>query len=108
MNDIFREREKAFEDKWAHDEELRFRVLARRNRLLGLWAAGEMGLKGAAAEEYARATVQAEVVKGGDAVVLRKIQDNFKAAQVVRTEHLVQLRMDEFLAAAKTQVMKEG
>jgi len=108
MSDVFREREKAFEDKWAHDEELRFKVLARRNRLLGLWAAGELGLKGAAAEEYARATVQAEVVKGGNAVVLRKIHEDFKAAQMVRTEHFVQLRMDEFLAAAKMQVMKEG
>ncbi len=72
MSNVFAEREKAFEDKWAHDEELRFKVLARRNRLLGLWAAGEMGLVGAAAETYAKTVVQADVVKGDDSAVLKQ------------------------------------
>ena len=108
MSDAFREREKAFEEKWAHDEELRFKVLVRRNRLLGLWAAGEMGLTGAAAENYAKTIIQAEVVRRDDHVVLQKIQADFKAANVLRTDHLVGRKMDEFLAAAKAQVMGEG
>ena len=108
MSDAFREREKAFEEKWAHDQELRFKVLARRNRLLGLWAAGEMGLTGAALETYAKAIVEAEVIKADDSAVLRKIQDDFKAAKIIRTDHLVERKMDECLAAAKEQVMKEG
>jgi hypothetical protein len=108
MSDAFREREKAFEEKWAHDQELRFKVLARRNRLLGLWAAGETGLTGAAVETYAQAIVQAEVVEVDDSKLLRKIQADFKAAKIVRTDHLIERKMDEYLAAAKEQVMKEG
>ena len=108
MSNVFAEREKAFEDKWAHDEELRFKVLARRNRLLGLWAAGEMGLTGAAAETYAKTVVQADVVKGDDSAVLSRIHEDFKAAKIARTEHLIHRRVDEYLAAAKKQVMEEG
>lgn len=105
MSDMFPEREKAFEDKWAHDEELRFKVLARRNRLIGLWAAGEMGLTGASAEAYAKAVVEAEVAKDGDAAVLRKIQHDFHAAKITRTQHLIERKLAECLEAAKADVM---
>ena len=105
MSGAFSERERAFEEKWAHDEELRFRVLARRNKLLGLWAAGEMGLAGAEAESYSQAIVMAEVAKEGDEAVFGKIKGDFGARRIVRTDHLIRTRMDEFLATAKKDVM---
>ena len=108
MSNAFSDREKAFEDKWAHDEELRFRVLARRNHHLGLWAAGEMGLAGPAAETYAQTVIQAELAKDGDEAVIRKIDQDFKVANIARTENLIRRRMDEFLASAKAELMAKG
>ena len=108
MNSGFSDREKAFEDKWAHDEELRFKVLARRNKLLGLWAATEMGLKGPAAEDYAKSVVQAELVREGDEAVFQKLKADFAAANIARTDHLIRTKMEEFLAIAKKEVMNEG
>ena len=104
---MFPDREKAFEEKWAHDEELRFKVLARRNKMLGLWAAGEQGLKGAAAETYAKALIAAELTREGDEAVFKKLKADFAAAKIARTDHLLRLKMDEFLAAAKHEVMHE-
>ncbi|MGB8364237.1 MAG: DUF1476 domain-containing protein [Rhizomicrobium sp.] len=108
MTGGFSDREKAFENKWAHDEELRFRVASRRNKLLGLWAAGEMGLKGAEAEEYAKTVVQAEISKDGDEAVFKKIRADFDAHKIARTDHLIRTKMDEFLVEAKKEVMSEG
>jgi hypothetical protein len=108
MSSAFSDREKAFEDKWAHDEELRFKVLARRNKLLGLWAAGEMGLKGPAADDYAKAIVQAELTKDGDEAVFQKLRTDFAAANTARTDHFLQVKMDEFLNTAKTEVIHGG
>ena len=108
MTGGFSDREKAFENKWAHDEELRFRVTSRRNKLLGLWAAGEMGLKGAEAEEYAKTVVQAEVSKDGDEAVFKKIRTDLDARKIARTDHLIRTKMDEFLTQAKKEVMSEG
>jgi len=107
MTDMFAERERAFEQKWAHDQDLRFKVVAHRNRLLGRWVAGEIGLKGAAAEGYAKAIVLSEVIKDGDESVIQKILADFKAAKISRTEHLVRRKMDEFFRAARAKVMKE-
>lgn len=104
MTGGFSDREKAFENKWAHDEELRFKVLSRRNRLLGQWAAGEMGLKGPAAEEYAKAVVQAQLSESGDEAVFQKIRTDFAAARIARTDHLIRTKLDEFLAVAKDEV----
>ncbi len=106
MSGVFSEREKAFEEKWAHDEDLRFKVLARRNKLLGLWAAGELGLKDA--ESYARTIIQAELAKEGEEAVFAKIKADFAAAKIARTDHLIRLKMNEFLAAAKSEVMDKG
>jgi len=108
MSGGFSEREKAFEEKWAHDEELQFKVLARRNKLLGLWAAGEMGKAGADAEAYARTIVQAELARDGEAAVLAKIKADFDAAGIARTEHLIVKKMDDTLAIAKDEVFREG
>jgi len=108
MSGVFPDREKAFEDKWAHDEELRFKVLARRNKLLGLWAATEMGLKAAQADAYVKAIIQAELTKGGDEAVFQKLKADFAAANIARTDHLLHRKMDELLQTAKNEIMAGG
>lgn len=108
MSEVFSGREKAFEDKWAHDEDLRFKVLARRNKHLGHWAATEMGLMGAQADDYAKAVVVAELTRQGDEAVFQKLKADFEAAKVARTDHLIRLKMDEFLNTAKIEVMNGG
>src|SRR5271154_2531255 len=108
MTGAFPDREKAFENKWAHDEELRFKVMARRNKLLGLWAAGEMGLEHEKAEAYAKAVVQAELTAAGDEAVFQKIRTDFAAGKIARTDHLIRTKMDEFLAAAKTEMVERS
>ena len=75
----FDEREKAFERKFAHDEELRFKSTVRRNKLTGLWAAEKLGLSGEDAEAYAKSIVKADFQEAGDADVLRKLQADFAA-----------------------------
>ncbi|MGH6871543.1 MAG: DUF1476 domain-containing protein [Rhizomicrobium sp.] len=107
MADGFKEREKGFESKWAHDEELRFKVMARRNKLLGLWAAGLMGLEGAQAEGYARSVIQADFQEAGDEDVLRKVKADFDREAVAQSASALRARMEELLAAAADQVMKE-
>jgi hypothetical protein len=108
MSGVFPDREKAFEDKWAHDEELRFKVLARRNKLLGLWAASEMGLKAAQADDYAKAIIQAELTKEGDEAVFQKLRADFAAAKIARTDHFLHRKMDELLETAKDEVIRGG
>jgi hypothetical protein len=108
MNSAFSDREKAFEDKWAHDEELRFKILARRNNLLGHWAAMVMGLKAAEADDYARAIIRAELTKEGDEAVFQKLKADFAAADIARTDHFIQRKMDELLQTAKNEVIHGG
>ena len=108
MSGLFPDREKAFEDKWAHDEALRFRVLARRNKLLGLWAAGEMGLTATQADAFATTIVRAELEKTGDEAVFKALHAAFAEAKIARTDHLIRLKMDEFLTAAKADLMGGG
>lgn len=103
----FNDREKGFENKFKHDEQLRFKVGARRNKLLGLWAAGQMGLTGAAADAYAKEVVRSDFEAPGDDDVLKKVLGDLKAKKLDVTEHTVRRRMDELMAEAKTQLMKE-
>jgi hypothetical protein len=105
MNDAFKDRERGFESKWAHDAELRFKVVARRNKLLGLWAAGEMGFSGPKAEEYAMAVIQADFQEAGDGDVFRKIKADFDAAKLARSDGAIRAKMDELLALAGEQVL---
>jgi hypothetical protein len=105
MGDAFEERKKKNEDKWAHDEELRFKIGARRNKLLGLWAAAELGLSGAAAEAYAKSVVTADL-KGADAM-FRKIRGDFDAAKLGHSDHVIHRQMADLLALAADQVMHE-
>jgi hypothetical protein len=104
--DAFEEREKEFEARFKHDQELRFKVTARRNRLLGLWAAERMGLKGEAAERYARAVVDAEF-EGGDPRVVGKVCADLNAKGDSCTEAQVKFELDHFADRAKQQIMQE-
>jgi hypothetical protein len=107
MSDTFSDREKNFEARWAHDEDLAFKVMARRNKLLGLWAAGEMGLAGPAAEDYARSIVQTDLQHAGHEDVFRKIRADLAAANTARSDHLIRTKMADLLAVAGDQVMHE-
>jgi hypothetical protein len=77
---LFNEREDAFEKQFAHDEELRFKATARRNKLLGLWVAERLGKTGDEAESYARSVVLADFEEAGDADVLRKVRQDLESA----------------------------
>jgi hypothetical protein len=103
----FNDREKAFEDKYKHDQELQFKAEARRNKLLGVWAAGLMGLTGADAEAYAREVVQSDFEEPGDDDVLRKVLADLTAKGVDKSEHQIRRQMDELMATAKEQVLTE-
>jgi hypothetical protein len=103
----FRDREKAFEDKYKHDEELRFRVQARRDKMLGLWIAEQIGKEGAAAEEYARDVVRADMKLPGDDDVIEKIMADLQEAGVDLSEHRLRRKLEEFEQAAKEQLMQE-
>jgi len=103
----FDEREKAFEAKYARDEELKFKIAARRNKLLGLWAAELMGLSGEDAQAYAREVIKADFEEAGEEDVYRKIKGDLDARGVSISEHRIRRAMSELLATAEQQVMAE-
>ncbi len=103
----FNDREKAFEDKYKHDQELQFKVEVRRNKLLGIWVAGLMGLEGADAEAYAKEVVAADFEEPGDADVVRKVLGDLEEKGLEMTEHRLRKQMDALLLEAKQQVMSE-
>ncbi|MCF3936534.1 DUF1476 domain-containing protein [Acuticoccus sp. M5D2P5] len=100
----FEERERAFEARFAHDEELRFKAIARRNRLLGLWAAEKLGREGAAAEAYAREVVRSDFDEPGDEDVFRKVQGDLTAAGVALEDEELRVKMRELLVVAAEEV----
>jgi hypothetical protein len=100
----FNDRERGFEGKFALDQEQEFRAGARRNRLLGEWAAGLMGLSGDSVAEYCKAVVKSDFEQPGDEDVLHKVFEDLKGAGVAVTEAEVRRRMDELLAQAREQV----
>ena len=102
MSGAFEKRQKGFESKWAHDEELRFKVFARRNKLLGVWAAAELGLKGDAAEAYGKEVVAADFQKAGDEDVFEKVRDDFKAKGIAISDHMLRVKMEELIQTAKS------
>jgi hypothetical protein len=108
MSGSFEQRQKGFEAKWAHDEELRFRVYARRNKLLGLWVASELGLSGAAADGYAKEVVSADFERAGDEDVFEKIAGDLKAKGSALTEHRIRKEMTDLLETAKQQIAQES
>jgi len=103
----FNDREKAFEDKFKHDQDLQFKVEVRRNKLLGLWAAELLGLQGAEAEAYAKQVVAADFEEPGDADLVRKILSDLSTKQVDMSEHRLRKKMEELQAEAKHQIMTE-
>jgi len=104
----FEERQKGFERKFAHDEELKFKATARRNRLLGLWAAGEMGIAGDAAQAYAREVVKADLAEPGEEDVFRKIRADFDAQGVNQSDHQIRRMMTEMMGQAIAQIESEA
>lgn len=103
----FDKREKAFEDKFAHDLEFQFKATARRNKLFGLWAAKQMNLQGGAAEDYALSVVQADFELPGDHDVLQKVMHDFARAGLTLTAEEVELHMHNLLIDAKEQMFGE-
>ena len=104
----FDKREEGFEKKFAHDEGLRFKAEARRNKHLGLWAAEKMGKTGADAETYAKSLIAADIEEAGDADVFRKLRADFDAAGIVQSDHQIRRTMDEMFAAAVAEIQKSG
>jgi len=104
----FDKREDGFEKKFAHDEELRFKANARRNKLLGLWAAGKMGLSGAEADAYAKDVVMADFEQAGEEDVFRKIRKDFDAKTVAQTDQDIRRAMEELMAQAVAQIKASG
>ena len=102
----FDDREKGFERKFVHEEEQEFKVAARRNRMLGEWAAGLMGLE--TVDEYARAVVKSDFEQPGDEDVLRKVFGDLKGAGVSVSEGEVRMKMDELLSHAREAMRNEG
>jgi hypothetical protein len=106
MTTTFDKREEGFEKQFAHDEELRFKAMARRNKMLGLWAAGVLGKSGADAEAYAKEVVLADFEEAGDSDVLRKVTKDLQPKGV--TEQQIRAQMTELLAQAVEQIKKSG
>jgi hypothetical protein len=103
----FQERKKAFEKKFALDEELRFKVTVRRNKLLGLWAAQKMGVTDAEAEDYAKTVVKADFEKPGDDDVVGKLLADFTKSSIEITEDEIRRIMTTLMEEAKNQVEAE-
>ena len=99
----FDKREEGFEKKFAIDEEQRFKAEARRNKLLGLWAASQLGMSGDAASAYAKQVVAADFEEAGDGV-FRKVKGDLDAKGIATTEVLLRAKMDELMAQAVIQV----
>lgn len=99
----FEDREKGFERKFEHDQELTFQARARRNHMLGIWAAKHLGLSGAAAEEYAKEVIAAGLKPPGDRSVVDKVTADFAAKGVALDARRVRFELNQFYAEAKKQ-----
>ena len=105
MSGGFKDREKGFESKFAHDQEMQFKIMNRRNRLLGLWAAEQMGKTGDAAAAYAKDVVAADFEEPGDEDVFRKVRKDLPAAV---TDTAIRTQMSHLLDTAAQQVQTEA
>ncbi len=103
----FDKRKDAFENKFAHDAELQFKAGARRNKLLGLWAAGLLGKSGTDADAYAKEVVAADFEEAGHEDVFRKLRSDFDAAGVDQSDHQIRRTMDELMQKAIEQIRTE-
>ncbi len=105
MSGSFDDRRRGFESKWAHDADMQFKMMARRNKLLGLWAAGELGKTGDAAQAYAKEVIAADFEEPGDEDVFRKLRRDLDARKV--PDHVIRYHMAELLDTAAQQVHDE-
>jgi hypothetical protein len=106
MTTTFDKREEGFEKQFAHDEELRFKATARRNKMLGLWAAGILGKSGADAEAYAKEVVLADFEQAADHDVVHRLIKDLQPKGI--TEQQIRTRMTELLCEAVAQIKKSG
>jgi hypothetical protein len=104
----FDKREEGFERKFALDEEMRVRAMARRNRMLGAWAAEKLGFTGADADAYAKAVVASDFEEAGDHDVFRKIRKDFDDKGLAVSDHQIRRTMDELLAKAIQQLQAQA
>jgi len=102
----FDDRENAFENKFAHDQDMAFRVTARRNKLIGQWAAEKMGLTAEETDSYAKSVVQADFEEAGDEDVIRKLLGDLIAAGVDTSDEDVRAAMGELMVEARRQLME--
>jgi hypothetical protein len=100
----FDKREEGFEKKFAHDEELRFKATARRNKLLGLWVAQKLGMSGADADAYAKEVVQADFEEAGDDDVFRKVRKDLDAKGASASDQEIKTQMIDLMAQAVSQI----
>ena len=103
----FDQREKAFEKKFEHDQDLQFKATARKNKMLGLWAAGLMGKTGADADAYSKEVVLADLEKPGDSDVVGKLVKDLAAAGKPTDEHTIRKQAERLMVEAKAQMRKE-
>lgn len=103
----FDDRERAFESKFAHDEQMNFRIVARRNRLVGEWAARKMGLSEEETASYAKDVVRADFEEAGDDDVIRKLVGDLTSAGVEIDEAQIREALDHKLVEAKRQIIQE-
>src|SRR3954470_22825730 len=104
----FDKREEGFEKKFAHDEELLFKANARRNKLLGLWAAEKLGFSGDAANAYAKEVVMSDFEESGDHDVFKKIRADLDAKGVVQSDHQIRRTMDDLMEKAIADIKSAG
>jgi hypothetical protein len=104
----FDQRKEGFEKKFAHDEELRFKASARRNKLLGLWAAEKLGVSGPAADDYAKEVVIADFEEAGDEDVFRKVRKDFDAKGVTQSDDEIRQAMVELMEKAIAEIKATG
>jgi hypothetical protein len=104
----FDKREEGFEKKFAHDEELRFKANARRNKMLGLWAAEKLGLSGAEADAYAKDVIMADFEEGGENDVFKKIRKDFDAKAVAQSDQQIRSVMTDLMEKAVADIKAKG
>lgn len=106
MNSL-NDRQRAFEEKYAHDQDLQFRVMARRNKLLGIWAGEKLGKSGALLDDYAKSVLMSDFAEPGDDDVLRKVLADMQAGGLSITREQLRHEMDMLMKVAMDQVMTE-
>jgi hypothetical protein len=100
----FDKRREGYESKFAHDQDLKFKATARRNKLIGLWAAEKMGLSGTAADDYAKEVVKADFEEAGEEDVFRKIRRDFDAKKLNISDHQIRREMEDLMTTAVEQI----